>query len=353
MSRLVVVGAGIVGAAIGYYAARRGAAVTLVDEVPPGLGVTGRSFAWIGASGQWPGGAMELRGGVLPQWRRLEEDLPEVHVRWTGSLSWQAYPSSPIDVSVGDGVDEEVLTAAQVAAIEPNLREPPAWAVRCGSDGAVDPLAVTEALVQAARDHGAHVLLGATVTSLRIEGARVVGVETSAGFLPADTVIAAAGTGVPRLCAAFDAPIPVTASPAVLLRFHAPQGLVKTLIASPEVEVRQGHDGQLLAAAGCDVDTSEEALDHIARRTAQAIIATFRGAEDIQLHTAQVGQRPMPADRAPIIGPVPNAEGLYVAVMHSGVTLAPLVGHLVAREVVDGAESHELVGCRPARFAVS
>jgi glycine/D-amino acid oxidase-like deaminating enzyme len=235
--------------------------------------------------------------------------------------------------------------------LEPNLREPPAWAVRCSSDGAVDPLAVTEAFVRAAGSYGARTFLGVAVTSLRIEGSRVVGAETSAGFLPADTVVAAAGAGAPRLCAPFDATVPVTASPAVLLRFHAPQGLVKTLIASPTVEVRENHDGQLLAAAGCGGDTSTNALDRIARRTGQAIRSAFRGAEDIRLHAVHLGLRPMPIDRAPVIGPLPDTQGLYVAVMHSGVTLAPLVGHLIAQEVVDGTQANELSGCRPARFA--
>jgi glycine/D-amino acid oxidase-like deaminating enzyme len=125
------------------------------------------------------------------------------------------------------------------------------------------------------------------------------------------------------------------------------------LIASPELEVRESHDGQLLAAASCGGDTSGEALDRIARRTAQAIISTFRGAEGIRLCAAHVGLRPMPADGAPIIGPLEGAEGLYVAVMHSGVTLAPLVGRLVAQELINDVQAYELLGCRPARFTGS
>lgn len=353
MSRVVVVGAGIVGAAIAYYAARRGAAVTLADEALPGSGATRSSFAWIGSSGEWPGGAAALRGGVLQQWRRLEEELAGMRVRWTGSLSWEAERSSPSSVAAGGAWDGEVLSAAQVAELEPNLREPPTWAVRSSSDGAVDPVAVTEALVRGTCGHGGHVLPGVAVKSLRFEGARVVGVETSAGFLPADTVVAAAGAGIPRLCGPFGAHVPVLASPAVLLRFHAPRGLVRTLIASPELEVRESHDGQLLAAASCGGDTSGEALDRIARRTAQAIISTFRGAEGIRLCAAHVGLRPMPADGAPIIGPLEGAEGLYVAVMHSGVTLAPLVGRLVAQELINDVQAYELLGCRPARFTGS
>lgn len=58
----------------------------------------------------------------------------------------------------------------------------------------------------------------------------------------------------------------------------------------------------------------------------------------------------MPADGEPIVGPVAEVPGLYVAVMHSAVTLAAAVGRLVARELVDGTVESALSGCRPDRF---
>src|SRR5262249_6001654 len=63
-----------------------------------------------------------------------------------------------------------------------------------------------------------------------------------------------------------------------------------------------------------------------------------------------VGYRPMPRDGFPVLGfpePVPN---LYIALMHSGVTLAPLVGELAALEIVDGARVQILNAYRPERF---
>lgn len=58
----------------------------------------------------------------------------------------------------------------------------------------------------------------------------------------------------------------------------------------------------------------------------------------------------MPEDGLPVVGPIPGADGVYVAVMHAGVTLAPVVGRLVAAEIVEGIEAAELAGVRPARF---
>jgi glycine/D-amino acid oxidase-like deaminating enzyme len=66
----------------------------------------------------------------------------------------------------------------------------------------------------------------------------------------------------------------------------------------------------------------------------------------------KIGVRPMPQDERPIVGPVPGMAGLYVAVTHSGVTLAPLVGQLVAQEVTTGQPSPLLAEYRLERFGV-
>jgi glycine/D-amino acid oxidase-like deaminating enzyme len=85
-------------------------------------------------------------------------------------------------------------------------------------------------------------------------------------------------------------------------------------------------------------------------RTLAAVRSTFFGAATVELLSTRVGSRPMPADGEPIIGPVAEVPGLYLAVMHSAVTLAPAVGRLVARELVGGTVEPALTGCRLGRF---
>ena len=58
----------------------------------------------------------------------------------------------------------------------------------------------------------------------------------------------------------------------------------------------------------------------------------------------------MPADGAPIFGFTPDAPGLYLAVMHSGVVMAPVVGRLATGEIVAGGEAEALAPCRLSRF---
>jgi glycine/D-amino acid oxidase-like deaminating enzyme len=330
---LVVVGAGVVGASVAYHAARAGAVVTLLDAGRPGAGVTVDSFAWIAASVR-TGIAAGLRATATDEYRRLEAELPGLPVTWSGSLSWRTEDSAP---QAGPG--QKIVDAATAATLEPNLRQPPDWAVWAPDEGAVDPVGVTERLIAGARDHGAQVHPDVPVTAVRRDAAgRIVGVETAAGPVPAATVVLAAGAATAALAAPLGIRVPVDPSPATLFRFRAPADLVRTVVNTQDFDLRQVASDRLIAAA----DSQE--------RTLAAIRSTFRGAESVELLSARVGARPMPADGEPIVGPVAEAPGLYLAVMHAAVTLAPGVGRLIASELVDGTVEPVLAGCRLDRF---
>ncbi|MBB5791971.1 FAD-dependent oxidoreductase [Jiangella mangrovi] len=333
-SDVVVVGAGIVGASVAYHAARAGAAVTLVDAGRPGAGVTADSFAWIGSSGVHAGPAGALRASATDEYHRLEAELPGLPITWSGSLSWGTTEEVP---EAGPG--QEIVDAATVAALEPTLLEPPEWAVWAPGDGAIDPVGVTERLVEGARAHGARIRPDTPIIAVRRDTqGRVAGVETAAELLSGATVVLAAGVATAELGTSAGVRVPVGPSPATLFRFRAPAGLIRGVVNNQHFDLRQVAADRLIAAA----DSPE--------RTLAAVRSTFRGAADVELLSTSVRGRPMPADGVPIVGPAAELPGLYVAVMHPAVTLAAAVGRLVAREVVDGAVEPMLAGCRLDRF---
>ncbi len=346
--RVVVVGAGIVGAAVAYRAARAGAEVVLLDKSLPASGVTADSFAWIGGprSTDPPDPSTPLRCRVLADYRRLAEEVPGVRVRWRGALIWGG---EELDDGSRPDPAEHVVGAPEVGLLEPHLRVRPVRALHIDSHGAVDPVAVTRALVRAAQDHGARLMADTAVTALTLRDGRVAGVQASTGRLPADTVVVTAGVDAPMLCRPLGFDLPVAPSPALLMRFTAPPGLVRTLVATPHLEVREAADGHLLVAAAYHGETGHEELRRAGEEMLRRLTATF-DARNVRLAGVRLGTRPMPADGLPIIGPVPGVTGAYVAVMHSGITLAPAAGRLIAAEIVDGVEADELAGLRPARF---
>jgi glycine/D-amino acid oxidase-like deaminating enzyme len=331
----VVVGAGIVGASVAYHLARAGMPVTLIDRAhTPGTGVTGVSFAWIGDSGgDWPGGAEDLRAGVLADYHRLETEIPGVTVRWTGSLDWTG--------ARREDRGRQWIERPQIQALEPHLHAVPERALYAPTDGGVDPVGVTMAMVDCARRLGARVVMGTTVTGLKIEHGWVHGVVTSDGYHAAATVILATGAAVTALGRSVGVTLPVAASPALLVRVAAPAGLIRTIVATPDFEAREVRAGDVLM-------TVPVADQRRVERTVDLLRAAFPNAGPVRVVGWAIGARPMPA-HGPLVGCLTADRSVYVAVTHSAITLAPTVGRLVAHEVVTGQAAPELRRCRPGR----
>jgi glycine/D-amino acid oxidase-like deaminating enzyme len=335
---IVVVGAGIIGASLAYHLAGRGRPVTLIDAGLPGSGATGASFAWIGRPATSDLPSAPLRYLSLDEYRRLQTELPELPIRWSGSISWDGFDATP-----GPRTND-------VAALEPHLLNPPAEAVHYPEDAALDPVAATELLVAAARNRGARVLTGTLATRLDHQVGTVSGVHTTAGLLPAETVVLAAGTGTVALCSTIGITVPVEPSPAILVRLRADPGLVRTIVATPWLEARQLNDGTVLAPTVYSGETDRAALLATARRVRDRFAASFAGASDTKVISAEIGWRPMSTDAEPVIGCPAGTRGLYVSVMHSAITLAAAAGRLAATEILTGLPTPELSGCRPDRF---
>jgi len=341
--RIVVIGAGIVGASLAYHLASKGAQVTVVEAGAIASGVTGTSFAWINTSCAGIDPIAALRGGAIAAWRQLETQVPGLTVRWHGALSYGTQDGRVSPESV-------LIDRSHIARLEPRLRQPPEQAIHEPEQGALDAVAATHALLAAAEAFGATVRTHTPVLGFAIEDARVTGVETAAGLIEADMVVLAAGTGTTSLAAQLGVDLPILASPAIFLRYQAPPGLVRGIISSQAMEVRQGEDGTILAAEDYVDDAPENQPAAIALRTASAIREELEGAEVIAPKFACIGLRPMPLDGVPVIGYLPQVGGVYVCAMHPGVVLAAIVGQLASGEIVTGEPAPALEACRPARF---
>jgi glycine/D-amino acid oxidase-like deaminating enzyme len=343
MSGIVVIGAGIVGASLSYHLARAGQNVILLEQAnAPAAGATAASFAWIGdATGEWPGGAQDLRPAVMADWRRLEAEVPGVSVRWTGSLTWRSRGGAS-EPETALQKDQYWVGRAEMASLEPNLQHIPERAVYTSTDAGVDPLAATSAMLDAARKLGAEVRLGVGPVGLTLTDGVVTGVDSSEAWYPASTVVIAAGIGVNQVCAPLHLQLPIEASPALLVEVAAPAGLVRTILDTPAFEARESRAGHILMTApDLNADPSHRPLDQLAEGTVQCLRSAFGKAAPIRLLRHQIGWRPMPAE-GPIVGYLTPDRRAYVAVMHSGVSLAPTVGRLVTTELVSGTTPDEL-----------
>ena len=134
----------------------------------------------------------------------------------------------------------------------------------------------------------------------------------------------------------------ITADPHLIARTTPGPALLRHVVHTRGVNVRPESEGRVVIEAG---DVPEDAGELL--RRAQGILP---GLDGRAVGRADVCVRPMPADGYPIVGR--TARGHYVAVTHSGFTLAAHLARLAAREIVDGEHAPELEPYRPGRFSV-
>lgn len=351
---VLIVGAGIIGASIAWHLARASARVTVVEAGEPGGVATPNSWAWINASWGNPEVYFRLRVRAMDEWRRLERDVPDVHVAWAGGLIWDL-PSDELEAYAVEhaswGYDIRRVDRAEVLRIEPQLAAPPDFALHAAGEGSVDPVAAARALLAAAQDLGATVIAHCPARSLDLSAGRVAGVETDTGRLDADEVVVAAGVGTAALAATAGFHLPMTAPPGLLVVTRPHERLLNGLVMAPEMHVRQTAEGRLVA--GADFGGSDPGDD--AAAAAVEAVDTLKGmlksGASLVLDHHTLGHRPVPEDGFPAVGRVDGIAGLYVAVMHSGITLAPAIGRLVADEIMTGQRGALLEPYGPDRFS--
>ena len=76
----------------------------------------------------------------------------------------------------------------------------------------------------------------------------------------------------------------------------------------------------------------------------------FNDIKSLDIDEVKIGWRPIPLDEKPILGRLNYDKNIYIATMHSGITLGPIVGKLVAKELTQNKELSILDGFRPGRF---
>lgn len=352
--KIVVVGAGIVGASIAYHLSKRGADVVLFDRGEPAGDTTGKAFGWLNFTSREAHKYPALRRSALAVYRRIEKELgPEFAVNWCGSLAWEssrAETMAYVERQTDAGFDISLIGMSQITELEPNLVELPECAAFCSEEGAVDPVLITRLLVQGAVRLGTTVRTHTVVSELVMKGTETIGVRANGDVTGADIVVVACGTATNTLTKPLGIEFPIASSPALLMRYRAPPGLVNTIVSSPGFEARQYPDSRLLCAEDFDDDCFMDDADTIATLTLAKLKKGFRHGNAIEFESIDIGYRAMPADDAPIVGFIRNLRGVYIAVMHAGVTLAPAIGDFAANEIVNGVNAVELDQCRPARF---
>jgi glycine/D-amino acid oxidase-like deaminating enzyme len=360
--RCVVIGAGILGSSVAARLAQAGLRVTLLDQDRPGRATSRRSFAWLNSNHKAPRHYHDLNHAGIRAWAELAPDLDgDAWYRPVGHVELATAAGTPeltarVKRLTEWGYPARLIDPAEVTRLEPALRipAPGAFFLR---EGYLLTGPLIARLVAHAQSHGAEVRTGEPGRVTALEPGTTPRVRTAAGaVLEADEVICCAGRWTPDL-----APVPLvpwrvrgSTAPGLTVRVGpvTPPGPAR-LVHTPDLALRP-HPGGLLHLeapdAAVDLHTPESDLDRWAKELLARAQRTVRGLDHARVVDRTVCPRPMPTDGQSIVGRLPGAPGLYVAVTHSGVTLAAHLSRLITEDLTTGTPPAPLAPYTPARF---
>jgi D-hydroxyproline dehydrogenase subunit beta len=369
---VAVIGAGVVGTSVARSLAARGAAVTVFERDRLGAGTSSATFAWINSNGKSPDSYHALNLAGMREHEELQA-ATATEARWlvqTGTYEWATDPAKIERLEartkrlVGLGYPVEMITAKELTARIPELRVHPRSSDIVGfpSESYAWTSVLLARLWSEARSHGA--VLRAPVDVLDVveepEGVRL---ELSTGETwTGDYVVSAVGRWSEQVMAMLGLPFAMI-DPDLPNKFACgflgstdPQYLqLSSNLITPELNVRPDGAGRLLLQTPDLDDRADPAYETatdglVGREMLARLRRLFDHTEGATIERIRIGQRARPADGLPAVGFATPASRLYLITTHSGITLAPLLGRLVADELLVGERSPLLADYAPDRL---
>jgi glycine/D-amino acid oxidase-like deaminating enzyme len=352
---VVVVGAGIVGAACAEALTAAGVKVVVVDRGDVASGTTAAGEGNVLVSDKEPGPELELAIASRAEWGAVLARLPErvADVEWDskGGVVVATTDPGPLKTFAAKqqaaGVDARVITPAEAFELEPLLTRNVTIGVHYPDDAQLQPVLAATALLTAVRDRGSSVRSGVEVRSVLTAGGRVVGVESSDGEIACGAVLNACGPWAGAFGAAAGAPIQVLPR----------RGMILVTAPLPECVRHKVYDADYVGAVGsgdADLQTStvvestragtvligssrerigfDDSLRvKVLRELARKAVGLFPFLGEVSVMRTYGGFRPYAPDHLPVIGPDPRVGGLWHATGHegAGIGLAPSTGRLI------------------------
>ena len=190
--------------------------------------------------------------------------------------------------------------------------------------------------------------------------------ETDCGEIAVDKYVVATGANQQATLNLAGIDIPQRATPGVVVITKPVPKMLNTIFVAPGVHIHQRRDGRLVLGEQEGAPETEAHAKRLsahptrfpstalAQQHASRLLETARHflpslPTDIALEEVLIGWRPLPLDGHPVLGVSPTQPKSYIAIMHSGVSLAPIVGELVSQELITGVPSSVLEPYRPNR----
>lgn len=350
---VVVVGAGVIGAACAEALSAAGVRVLVLDQAGPASGTTAAGEGNVLISDKEPGPELTLAQASLARWPRLLDEVKS-ELGHVAEVEWQPKGGLVVATAHGDallefaarqravGVRAEVVTNPH--DYEPDLTRDLEAAVFYPDDAQLQPVLAATTLLAAVRKRGGDVRAGVTA-----QGLRPGGVVTSAGFVACGAVVNACGPWAGEFSATVGAPIDVQPRRGVILVVARPLGIEIThkvydadyvgAVGSSAAELQTSAVVESTMAGSVLVGSSRERVGFddsirvdVLRVLARKAVRMFPSLAGVPVMRAYGGFRPYAPDHLPVIGPDPRVPGLWHVTGHegAGIGLAAGTGQLLA-----------------------
>ncbi len=379
---VAVVGGGIIGVTTAFFLARRGKKVVLVERNRLAQGTTGNSFAWINASSKAAKGAYHhLNAQGLAGYNELAKEFgedalglnpcgelsiaPTADPEYNGALQERFRLLQEFDYPVA-WIDSKTLPN-----LEPSLKFDREYEGLLNfAELSLDAPRFVRFMAGQVAALGGDVRETTTALSLDMDGSgRIRGLESTAGPIIAPKVLLAAGPDSAEQLAqltgfdGFASRFPVRRSPGLLLTTPdlSPRRFSRRVIywdEDPDLHVLPHFSGGLkMGADDTDGMISEDDSEETRRAAGESLLQRARERtlgfpEEMSVDDCYlgVGHRPMPEDGRSIADVLPGTEDLFIVATHSGVTLAPILGCLMADFMDSGTRPETLSPFSLSRF---
>jgi len=361
----------VIGLSCAWRAARDGARVAVLDRAAPPAGATRVAAGMLAPVGELAFGEPELLEMTLASAALYPEFVAELEAASGETTGYAQQGALHIaldrdeaaelrrvhDLQRSLGLEAEWLPPRRCRELEPGLTPSFNGGVHAPGEAAVDPRALTRALLAALREAGAEVRSAAEVVDGIFEGERLLGVRTAAGEeLRAETTVLAAGAWSGQagwLPEHARPPVRPVKGQIVELRGRDGEPPCERIVASERVYLVPRPDGRLIVGATSEEQGFDTAVTaggvHELLREAYRLLPDVA---EMELVDSLAGLRPGTPDNLPLIGPG-AIEGLVLATGHyrNGILLAPLTATAIAA-VLAGEQLPEAVApAHPARMS--
>lgn len=347
---VVVVGGGVIGLSCAWRAALRGARVAVLERGETGGGATRVAAGMLAPVGELTFGEPELLELTLASARLYPQFVAELEAASGEETGYERLGALHVALDRDEAaqlrrvhelqrsleLEAEWLPPRRCRELEPGLTPSFHGGVFAAGEAAIDPRALSRALVSALGTAGAEVRGGVEVVDGVFEGERLAGVRTAAGEeLRAESVVLAAGawSGATEWLPEHARPRVRPVKGQVLeLRRRDGEPPAQHILASERVYLVPRPDGRLIVGAtveemGFDTAVTAGGVHELLREAYRLL----PDVAEMELLGAIAGLRPGTPDNLPLVGPG-AIEGLVLATGHfrNGILLAPLAAETVA-----------------------